>query len=144
MPFEITITPELKRQFVSEVTEHLDNFEKMLMTLEKEPSNYDALNSAFRAIHSIKGNSDYMGLKDISSLSNELEDLLDGIRSRRLSLAQELLSLLFECLDLLREMNSQVAEDDYKETDVSAIVSKIKNVKALVEEEIAPQPAQWW
>ena len=38
MAFEIKITPEMKRRFQSEVAEHLNNLEKMLMVLEKIPA----------------------------------------------------------------------------------------------------------
>ena len=135
MPFEINITPEMKRQFVSEVAEHLDNFEKMLIVLEKDPANEEAIHSGFRSIHSIKGNSSYMGIKDMDAVSNELENLMDGIRSREIRITRDVLSLLFECLDLLRDMNRRVTDEDYKGRDVSPIISRMQNVRESIGEE---------
>jgi two-component system chemotaxis sensor kinase CheA len=140
MSFEINITPEMKRQFASEVAEHLDNFEKMLIVLEKDPANEEAIHSGFRSIHSIKGNSSYIGLKDIDAVSHELENLMDGIRSREVRITRDILSLLFECLDLLRDMNRRVTDKDYKERDVSPIISRLRNVKELVGEEAVQFP----
>jgi chemotaxis protein histidine kinase CheA len=140
MSFEINITPEMKRQFASEVAEHLDNFEKMLIVLEKDPANEEAIHSGFRSIHSIKGNSSYIGLKDIDAVSHELENLMDGIRSRDVRITRDILSLLFECLDLLRDMNRRVTDKDYKERDVSPIISRLRNVKELVGEEAVQFP----
>ena len=129
MTIEIKITPAMKKQFVSEAAAHLDRFEKMLLVFEKEPRNEEAIHSAFRAIHSIKGNSDYIGLKDINTLSHSLEDLMDDVRGGRLRMDKAMLGVLFECLDLLRDMNRQVTRKDYRERDVSAIVARIAHFK---------------
>lgn len=129
MTYSIKITPEMKRQFRSETTEHLNNFEKMLMVLEKEPGNPDAIHSAFRYIHSLKGNSDYLGVKDINLLSHELEDIMDDVRSSSVSVDEGVLTILFKGLDLLREMNRRIADEDYRETDISVIQEQIRQIK---------------
>ncbi|MBW2610670.1 MAG: chemotaxis protein CheA, partial [Deltaproteobacteria bacterium] len=142
MVLEIKITPEMKRQFQSEVGEHLDNLEKMLMVLEKEPRNQEAVHSVFRAVHSIKGNSDYIGIKDVNTLSHQLEDMMDGVRSDRLTMTDDLLSVLFKGLDLLREMNRRIIDEDYEESDLSAILNRIKDIKGSAVEETAPVPKE--
>lgn len=119
----------MKRQFYSEAAEHLDNFEKMLMLLEKDHDHQDAVRSAFRDIHSIKGNSDYLGIKDIHILSHGVEDLMDDLRNSRILLNKKVLSVLFECLDLLRDMIRQIRDDSYKERDISAIRERISQAR---------------
>ncbi len=131
MSYIIKITPEMKRQFHSEAAEHLNNFEKMLMLLEKDHSHQEAIRSAFRDIHSIKGNSDYLGIKDINVLSHELEDLMDDLRSSRISVSKDVLAVLFEGLDLLRDMNRRIMDNDYEERDISAIRERISLAKTL-------------
>ncbi|MDM8551699.1 chemotaxis protein CheA [Desulfobacterales bacterium HSG2] len=131
MTYAIKITPEMKRQFRSETTEHLNNFEKMLMVLEKEPGSHEAIHTAFRHIHSLKGNSDYLGIRDINLLSYELEDIMDEIRSGRVSVDEDVLAILFEGLDLLRDMNRRIADEVYEESDISDIRERIRQVKAL-------------
>lgn len=121
----------MKQQFHSEAAEHLNNFEKMLMLLEKDHGSRDALRSAFRDIHSIKGNSDYLGIKDINILSHELEDLMDDLRSSRIPVSRDVLAVLFEGLDLLRDMNRRIRDNDYEETDISPIRERISQAKTL-------------
>jgi len=96
MAKKITITARMKKKFQSEANEHLDIFEKMLLVLEKEPKNLDAVDSAFRAIHCIKGNSDYIGKSDINTLSHELEDLLDEMHNQSIPVVKPVLTLLLK------------------------------------------------
>lgn len=119
----------MKRQFHSEVAEHLDNFEKMLMVLEKDATDHEAIHAIFRSVHSVKGNSDYIGIKDINTLSHALEDLMDQARSGSTAITEELLALLFEGLDLLRDMNGRVMDEDYVESDISSILKRIGDIK---------------
>ena len=138
MAYEIKITPEMKRQFHSEVAEHLDNFEKMLMALEKDATSSEAIHSAFRSVHSVKGTSDYIGIKDINTLSHELEDLMDQARSGSTSITEELLTLLFEGLDLFREMNRRVMDEDYEESDISSILQRLRDIREVTIKEPLP------
>ena len=135
MPIEIEITPKMRKTFASEVSGHLDNFEKMLLLLEKNPNNKEAIHSAFRAIHGIKGNSDYIGIKDINSLSHCMEDLLDEMRRGNLVFMKEYLPVLFEGLDLLRDMNRRITSKSYKESDVSSIFLKIERLRTTVQKQ---------
>lgn len=121
----------MKKKFQSEANDHLDQFEKMLFVLEKEPQNLDAVDSAFRAIHGIKGNSDYIGISDINTLSHELEDLMDEMRSQSIPVVKPVLTLLFKGLDLLREMNQQITSPDYQEKNLSHIHNEISKIKTI-------------
>jgi len=132
MTYIIKITPEMKQQFRSETEEHLNDFENMLLEIEKDHHNSEAVNSAFRHVHSIKGNSDYLGIKDINTLAHELEDLMDDIRGGKLPVVKEIITILFEGLDLLRDMNKRVADDDYQESDISFFLNKIIYLKEQI------------
>lgn len=129
------ITPEIVRQFTAEVAERLDELERALMALERAPGDRDAIHAAFRAVHSIKGNSDYIGIGDIHALSQGFEDLMDVIRSGRMALTEAALSVLFEGLDVLRGINRRIADGDDGVRDVSPILERIKR---LGTEEAAP------
>ncbi len=125
MTFSIQITPELRQQFQSEVSEHLCAFEKHLMEIEKNFGGSDSIHAAFRAIHSIKGNSDYLGISDIRELSHATEDLMNELRAEKIAVSSEVLEILFKGLDLLREMNAGITDENYKETDISGFTERI-------------------
>ncbi len=134
MPYEIEITPEMKQKFQSEAVESLNLFEKMLLLLEKEPRNMEAVNSAFRAVHSIKGNSDYIGIADINALAHELEDIMDDLRNQTVFAVKPVINVLFKGLDLLRDMNQRIGDAEYKETDLSSIHNEISKIKSLAKD----------
>ena len=129
MDMEIHITPEMKKMFAAETTEHLDLLEQMLLKLETGPFDSDTFNAAFRAVHSIKGNSDYMGMSDINGLSNALEDLMDDIRGRKRQLTDNVMAVLFTGLDRLREINRRVTQTPYTEADISDLLGRISALK---------------
>jgi len=78
--------PEILSEFISETLEHLQNSEACLLKLETEPNNQENLNSVFRAFHSTKGTSSFLGLGRIKDLAHHAEMLLD--RSRKGEIAR--------------------------------------------------------
>src|SRR5262249_39045433 len=62
----LTADASLLAEFISESKEHLDAANNQLLALETEPNNKEALNSVFRAFHTMKGISGFLSLEDIS------------------------------------------------------------------------------
>jgi two-component system chemotaxis sensor kinase CheA len=87
--------------FVSEATEHLDALSKDVVRLEKEPS-ADAIDSAFRHAHSVKGMTASMGLEATMALAHRLEDLLDAVRVAPLRFDKALADLVLQAVDALQ------------------------------------------
>ena len=67
--------------FLSETREHINNLNKLVVTLEQEPGNRETIDALFREAHSIKGMAATMGFDRMARLSHSLEDLLDGFRA---------------------------------------------------------------
>ncbi|MBF0233447.1 MAG: Hpt domain-containing protein, partial [Desulfamplus sp.] len=129
MSVKIKITKKMKRTFHNETAGNLELFEKMLFLLEKEPENQEAIHSAFRAVHSIKGNTDYLGIEDINILANELESLMHDIRSNLIVASRPVVSVLFKGLDMLTGMNQRILDEEYEESDLSEIINAINRLK---------------
>ncbi len=66
--------------FLSETREHINNLNKLVVTLEQEPGNRETIDALFREVHSVKGMAATMGFDRTAQLSHFLEDLLDGFR----------------------------------------------------------------
>jgi len=128
MSFTIRITPELRRQFQAETSDHLNIFEKHLTDIEKNPRNPEPVHAAFRAIHTIKGNSDYLGVADVNLMAHALEDLISELRSGNIAPSDNISAILFRGLDLLRDMNSRITDEHYQETDISEITERIRQI----------------
>jgi len=51
-----------------------------MITLEGTPNGAELLNRIFRALHTIKGSSDFFGFEPVVKLSHRAEDVLNGLR----------------------------------------------------------------
>lgn len=113
---EIPITSEMMERFVQESYDLLDEFEQNLLSLEKlskeKSCDQETAHSAFRLIHSFKGNCGFMGLKDIESLSHRMETVLDYVKTEAIDPNPEVFQFLLSWVDLLRFGVAEIAKDD--------------------------------
>lgn len=73
---------ELLRAFLPESAERLADLEAALLDLEGRPAEAgaEAVNAAFRAVHTIKGGAGLLGLVELRDLAHRMEGVLDEIR----------------------------------------------------------------
>lgn len=98
------ISSELREDFVVEAEEHLEVIEQNLLKLEKNPEDENSVNEVFRAIHSIKGTSDYVNLKKITRLAHGLETVFDKIRKGQSKYDTNLADVVLKGVDILRTL----------------------------------------
>jgi len=99
---------DLVKDFVQEAGENMENCNTHLLTLETDPEEVDALNAVFRAFHTIKGVSGFLGLDEIKQISHEVENLLDRARKKELLLVGDVIDVVFESVDTLTECIEEV------------------------------------
>ncbi|MCH8874882.1 chemotaxis protein CheA, partial [candidate division KSB1 bacterium] len=107
---QLTITPEMVKQFTAEAEDMLTATEEAFLILDKDPTNQEQLGEAFRALHSFKGNAGFFGYGDLEKLSHQAETALDKIRRGEIGGDSQLFSLLLEILDFLRDGVEQAVE----------------------------------
>lgn len=90
--------------FFEECYEGLSVMESSLLALDAGCADAEAINTIFRAAHSIKGGSATFGLNEISQFTHALETLLDQMRNGRRAVTRDAIDLLLESVDCLREM----------------------------------------
>ena len=98
--------------FFEESQEHLDEMEHLLMELDLADPDPEALNSVFRAAHSIKGGSDIFGFKALTGLTHVMENLLDRARKETIQLSVSIVDLLLEMIDVLKSILECYRNDD--------------------------------
>jgi two-component system chemotaxis sensor kinase CheA len=91
-------------EFVAEAGEHIETAETALLKIEEQPDDPDAVNTIFRAFHTIKGVAGYLNLKQIGSLAHVAENLLDLARQGKLQLRDAAVDVVLETIDLLKSM----------------------------------------
>lgn len=100
----IAISEEMRKGFFQEGGEQLDAAEQSLLGLENPETNKtEALNEAFRNIHSFKGNCGFMGFVDLEKLSHRMETALDGMREQKVSVETGNVGVLLSLIDVLRD-----------------------------------------
>ena len=67
-------------EFVEEGNEKADLVERYLLQLEKSPSSREAVAEVFRAMHTIKGATGFLGFTKLSTLAHTGESLLVRLR----------------------------------------------------------------
>jgi two-component system, chemotaxis family, sensor kinase CheA len=102
--------PEITAEFISETNDHFEISDENLIILEKDPENEEAIASIFRAFHTIKGTTSFLGLTPLSELAHKAENLLDEVRKKRLSFKGPVVDATFNAFDLLKTMIKQLEE----------------------------------
>ncbi|APX95456.1 Hpt domain-containing protein [Natronorubrum daqingense] len=112
--------------FVQESEERITELNNALLTLERDPTNDDALENIFRVAHTLKGNCGAMGLEEGSDLAHAIEDLLDAVRRNELEVTPELMDVVFDAVDELEAMIDEVAATGEIETDPTATIDRLR------------------
>ena len=93
---------EYLQTFLDETEEQLDDLVESMLEIEKNLTDKEELNEAFRLIHSIKGAAGLMGLEQITVLTHRLENRFERFRSGVETLDDESMALVLRCIDFLR------------------------------------------
>jgi len=117
---------EFLMMYIEESKEHLETIESDLLEIERngEDINEELVNKVFRAAHSIKGGSGFLGGVHIQELSHMIENILDMIRNFQLVPSADLINVLLKAFDRLGELLDDVVNSDEMEIEVHVIALK--------------------
>ncbi|HMD97487.1 MAG TPA: chemotaxis protein CheW [Terriglobia bacterium] len=123
------VQDDIVKEFLVESNENLDQVDRDLISLEKEPSSREILARIFRAIHTIKGTTGFLGFAKLESVAHAGENLLSRLRDGTLALTSEITSALLALVDAVREMllsieaTGQDGDGDY--SSLTATLSRL-------------------
>ena len=135
---------DIVREFLVESNENLDQLDRDLVTLEKDPTAREVLASIFRTIHTIKGTSGFLGFSRLESVTHVGENLLSSLRDGRLLLNAEITSALLAMVDAVRQMlvnietTGQEGEGDY--TSLIETLTRLQSGERKVSAPVADRP----
>lgn len=136
-------TSQYMGMFLEESMDNLQTLNEALLDLEQEPDNIEKLNQIFRVAHTIKGMSATMGFNNISELTHKMEDVLSEFRDGSLKVTSEVVTVLFDCLDTLEKMVSNIESGNGEEVEYKVIIEDLEKISNLAEtsikEEIEPK-----
>ena len=95
---------DLLPDFITESNECVTNSEAALLQLEANPSDEEAINTVFRAFHTVKGTSAFLGLSRIAAFAHEAESLLSRVRDKDIAYTRGCADLSLRSADMLKEL----------------------------------------
>jgi len=122
--------------FFQETEDHLATMEGYLLRLDLRSPDLEALNSIFRAAHSVKGNSTIFGATRLADVMHRIETILDHIRKEELQPTHNVISLLLEACDTVREELRCLK--DAADADPTALQAMYERLTQLAQSDAAP------
>lgn len=120
---------EFLPDFILESQEHLQNLEDALQNILTNGKSKEDIAKAFRAFHTIKGVSGFLGLNQTEKLTHQTEDVLANIRDQNLSFPKEACQLFFD-ISYALQSNLQSLSDKQQE-DIPQLPILLSRLKEL-------------
>lgn len=117
-------------EFVDESESDLNRIANLFIELEKNAGDMELVNSVFRPIHSIKGNSAFLGLMSLRVLAHEMESVLDDVRKALLTPTNDTVTILLAGVDEIKAMLARIRVGQQEVLDPSSLEALVKRVRS--------------
>src|SRR5919199_3958228 len=98
---------ELRNLYKVASTDHIQKIEAGLLHLEKNPQDGAKLEQLLREMHSLKGDSRMLGVKDAETLTHQMEDLLGAVKRGERGITPPMIECLYRGLDAIRKIATE-------------------------------------
>jgi two-component system chemotaxis sensor kinase CheA len=123
--------------FLQEAQDLLEVLEQALLDLEHAPGSTDLIDSAFRALHTIKGSGAMFGFDAVAAFTHHVETAFDLVRKGKVAASRELIAVTLTAKDRMRLL---IEHPDA--ADAAAEAEILNTLKAIVEGPPVAAPAQ--
>jgi two-component system chemotaxis sensor kinase CheA len=132
--------------FRQEAGELLEQLEQALLDLGRSPSDQNLIDTAFRALHTIKGSGAMFGFEQVAAFAHEFESAFDRVRKGQAAPDPELIAIALNAKDFIRQ---QIETPDEASavigvcilSDLRKLVSGPASAPALAAVAAEPKPA---
>ena len=111
--------------FLEEAQDNLRQFEQGLLAMEQDPGDAEAVNSAFRAAHTIKGGAGLFGFQAVVGFTHEVESVLDRMRDGLLAVTEPGMALLLQGRDQMERLVHAVRDGTEGNAELEAISQRL-------------------
>ncbi|KAB8318569.1 hybrid sensor histidine kinase/response regulator [Tolypothrix campylonemoides VB511288] len=95
---------ELRSLYKAASAERIQKIEAGLLHLEKNPQDQAKLEGLLRETHSLKGDSRMLGVKDVETLTHQIEEILGSVKQGERVFTSQLYECLSQGLDAIRKI----------------------------------------
>lgn len=123
------------KAFLEESYENLNELERGIIKLEKNPDNQQLLERIYRCVHTIKGNCGYLALKKLELVAHVGENLLGCLRDGKLSVNLEISSALLQIVDAIRQILNNIETTGHEgEADYEELINTLNQLQVTKKE----------
>ena len=122
------IDEELLKEWFEEAYELIDKIEESLLVLESNTSDSEAIDSLFRAAHTLKGGSATVQFLEISHFTHTMEDAMDEIRNGAVKVSSGIVDVLLRALDIIKEMVAARAQSNVYSENFDETLNELKKI----------------
>lgn len=119
---------ELLESFIIETNEIFEKLGPDLLALEKQPDNSELHNRIFRAVHTVKGTSGFLGFEQLAELAHVFEDVLNKIRRKELAVTAQRMDVMFSAFDSLKDLLAKIELRNTEPADLSSIITRLRDI----------------
>lgn len=133
MTDELSLDPALVQEFLVESEELLQRMDQDMVELEAAPGNPELLNRVFRALHTIKGTSGFLGFEAVVRLSHKAEDVLNALRKGEIVLTRRLMDALLAARDCLGRMLADIRSGGLRQYELEPLLHQLEGCNQAAE-----------
>lgn len=133
---------EILEDFLIEAFEMIEQLDQDLIELEHNPGDLDLLNRIFRVAHTIKGSSSFLNFDVLTSLTHNMEDVLNKARRGELIITPDIMDVVLESIDMMKGLLSAIRDNgsDKCDIEISDVVARLQNISQGKTEENKEEP----
>ncbi len=124
-----------------EAAELLEQLELALLDLEHRPGDADLVNTAFRALHTIKGSGAMFGFDAVAAFTHHVETAFDGVRKGEVAASATLIAVALSAKDQIRRLIEE--PDSVDEADGLAILDRLRTALSAPVAIVQPAATTW-
>jgi len=131
--YPLLTDPEMKEiveSFLIETKELLEKLDTDLIVFEKNPDDTDLVNQIFRAFHTIKGTSGFLGLNKLTEVTHRCEDILNKLRKNEAKLSSTVMDAILLSYDTIKDLITSIELNQNESTEVSGVIDVLEKVIA--------------
>lgn len=130
---------ELRSIFKTASVEHLQNLEAGIMHLEKHPTDRARLEEVLREAHTLKGDARMLGVRDVETLTHQIEEILSAFKRDKSILAGDKCDRLYQGLDAIRQLVQEATGGESAGVNVFYVLAQLmgSDKGAEVEQELS-------
>ncbi len=116
---------ELRQVYQLASSERLQILEAGLLHLEKYPDDEATLDQLLREAHSLKGDSRSVGVESVETLTHQIEDVFDRIKSHQLGFTVKVSESLYDALEAIRRLVEEAVTGQPQGVNTAQVLNQL-------------------